>query len=166
MAEGRKRLCNQDCSNCSIVENQQLAVLLNVLALKFGEEVWNITNRVCANMTCCPICGTDDFCHACADAKSGIAAIDEIGEDNESCEVAEMAKEIFKEFNKQEEKKPMTCSTPHSFPQNPTTSTSTAKDSSLYALAEEKLREKVQNGDLEAIALVLKLQPNKLEVTC
>lgn len=125
-----------------------------------------ISNMVCPNLTCCPICNIDDFCHNCEEAKSGIAAIDEIGEDNESCEVAEMAKEIFKEFNKQEEKKPMTCSTPHSFPQNPTTSTSAAEDSSLQALAEEKLREKVQNGDLGAIALVLKLQPNKLEVTC
>lgn len=103
MTKDRKWLCNQDCNNCSIMENQQLAVLLNVLALKFGEEVWHITNRVCANMTCCPICHIDDFCHDCADAKSGIAAIDEMGEDNESCEVAEMAKNIFKEFNKKKE---------------------------------------------------------------
>ena len=105
MAKVRKQLCNQDCNNCEAIENKQLAVLLNVLALKFGEEVWHITNRVCPNMTCCPICHIDDFCHYCADAKSGIAAIDEIGEDNESCEVAEMAKQIFKEFNKQEGKK-------------------------------------------------------------
>lgn len=98
------RLCNQDCNNCEVVQDKQLAVLLNVLALKFGEEVWHITNRVCANMTCCPICHIDDFCHDCADAKSGMAAIDEIGDGNELCEVAEMAKEIFQEFNKKEEK--------------------------------------------------------------
>ena len=97
----KEYLCNADCNNCEAIENKQLAVLLNVLALKFGEEVWHITNRVCANMTCCPICHIDDFCHDCADAKSGIAAIDEIGDANASCEVAEMAKEIFKEFNKQ-----------------------------------------------------------------
>ena len=101
MAKERKRLCNQECSNCEVVENKQLAVLLNVLALKFGEEVWHITNRVCANMTYCTICRIDDFCHDISDVfgDSGIAAIDEI-RDSHSCEVVEMAKEIFKEFNK------------------------------------------------------------------
>ena len=100
MTKVRKRLCNQDCSNCSIIENQQLAVLLNVLALKFGEEVWHITNRVSANMTCCPICGIDDFCHDVIydSGDGGILANDRIRE-SDSCEVAEMAKEIFKEFN-------------------------------------------------------------------
>lgn len=101
MAKVIKRLCNQDCSNCSIIENQQLAVLLNVLALKFGEEVWHITNTVCPNMTCCPICRIDDFCHDCIDAKSGIAAINEIGEGNESCEVAKRAIEIFNQIKKE-----------------------------------------------------------------
>lgn len=48
---------------------------------------------------------------------------------------------------------------------SPTTSSSSAADSSLYAQAEEKLRELVQQGNLDAIALALKLQPNKLEVT-
>jgi hypothetical protein len=60
----------------------------------------------------------------------------------------------------------MTDSTSQFLTLSPTTSTSDSEDKSLYALAEAKLREKVQNGDLEAIALVLKLQPNKLEVTC
>ena len=102
----RKYLCNQDCNNCEVVENPQLAVLLNVLALKFGEEVWHITNRVCANMTCCPICRIDDFCHDVTDdvGDSGIAAIDEI-RNSHSCEVAEMAKKIFKEFNTKKEEK-------------------------------------------------------------
>lgn len=58
-----KYLCDRNCNDCAVVENQQLAVLLNVLALRFGEEVWHITNTVCPNMTCCPICRIDDFCH-------------------------------------------------------------------------------------------------------
>lgn len=100
-----KILCNNDCNNCEAIENKQLAVLLNVLALEFGEKVWQITNSVCANMTCCPICHIDDFCHDCPNAKNGIAAIDEIGSDNESCEVAEQALKIFNSLHKEEEKK-------------------------------------------------------------
>lgn len=105
MSKGQKRyLCNQDCNNCEAIENKQLSVLLNVLALKFGEEVWHITNRVCPNMTCCPICRIDDFCHDVTDdiGDSGITAIDEI-RNSHSCEVAEMAKKIFKEFNTKKE---------------------------------------------------------------
>lgn len=96
-----KYLCDRDCNNCAVIENQQLAVLLNALALRFGDEVWHITNTVCPNMTCCPICRIDDFCHDVSDdfGDSGIAAINEI-RNSHSCEVAEMAKEIFKEFNK------------------------------------------------------------------
>lgn len=52
MSKGNKRhLCNQDCNNCEAIENKQLAVLLNVLALKFGDEVWHITNHVCPNVS-------------------------------------------------------------------------------------------------------------------
>ena len=84
-------------------------MLLNVLALKFGEEVWHITNRVCANMTCCPICHIDDFCHDVESKDSpgdgAILAINEIGDRDATCEVAEMAKEIFKEFNTKKETK-------------------------------------------------------------
>ena len=98
-----KRLCNEDCNNCEAIENKQLSVLLNVLALQFGEKVWNITNHVCPNMTCCPICHIDDFCHDCVDAKSEIAAIDAIGVDNESCEVAESAVKIHKQIKEEYE---------------------------------------------------------------
>lgn len=52
------------------------------------------------------------------------------------------------------------------FSVSPTTSISSAADSSLYAIAEEKLRELVQQGNLDAIALALTLQPQKFEVTC
>lgn len=60
----------------------------------------------------------------------------------------------------------MTDSKSQFFTLSPTTSTSAAEDSSLYAQAEEKLRELVQQGNLDAIALALKLQPQKIEVTC
>ena len=106
MSKKRECLCDENCNDCDAIFNEQLAVLLNVLALKFGDEVWHITNHVCPNMTCCPICHIDDFCHDVVDdvGDSGIASIDEI-RNSHSCEVAEMAKEIFKEFNNNKEDK-------------------------------------------------------------
>ena len=99
------RLCNEDCCNCEVVENKQLALLLNVLALRFGKEVWHITNRICPNMTCCPICRIDDFCHDCErkdnPGDTGIAAIDEISARDATCEVAERAMEILTAINKE-----------------------------------------------------------------
>lgn len=104
MSKKRERLCDEHCKDCDAIFNEQLAVLLNVLALKFGDEVWHITNRVCPNMTCCPICHIDDFCHDVIydSGDYGILAIDRIRK-SDSCEVAEMAKEIFKEFNTKKE---------------------------------------------------------------
>lgn len=102
MSNNNRCLCNENCNDCDAIHNEQLAVLLNVLALKFGDEVWHITNHVCPNMTCCPICHIDDFCHEVIydSGDYGILAIDRIRE-SESCKVAEMAKKIFKEFDKE-----------------------------------------------------------------
>ena len=99
----RECLCSQDCNNCEAIQNHQVSLLLNVLALQFGDKVWHITNKICPNLTCCPICHIDDFCHDSPDAKNEISAIDEIGVDNESCEVAMTAIEIFDQIKKEEE---------------------------------------------------------------
>ena len=99
------RLCDVDCNNCAAIQNPQVALLLNILALRFGEGVWHIANQICPNLTCCPICHIDDFCHDCSDAKSdsGIAAIDEIGKDAETCEVARAALDYAaKNFQKED----------------------------------------------------------------
>lgn len=96
----KKCLCDGGCNHCEAVENETVAMLLNVLALRFGEEVWHITNSICPNLTCCPICRIDDFCHDCQDAKNGIAAIDEIGDDHESCEVANAAIRFLSKWEK------------------------------------------------------------------
>lgn len=54
------RLCDEDCNNCAAIQNQQVALLLNILALRFGEGVWHIANQICPNLTVCPICRIDD----------------------------------------------------------------------------------------------------------
>ena len=99
-------LCDRNCNECEAINNKQVALLLNVLALRFGEEVWWITNRICSNLTVCPICRIDDFCHDSPDAKHGIASIDELGIENETCEVASEALKVFedikKEYNKED----------------------------------------------------------------
>lgn len=96
-------LCDTRCNECEAIQNKQVALLLNVLALRFGEEVWWITNRICANLTCCPICSIDDFCHDSPDAKHGIACIDELGIENEACEVAIEALKVFEVIKKEKE---------------------------------------------------------------
>ena len=93
-----KYLCDTNCNECEAIQNKQVALLLNVLALRFGGEVWCITNRICPNLTCCPICHIDDFCHDSPDAKSGIICIDELGLENETCEVAEEALKVFEDI--------------------------------------------------------------------
>ena len=97
----RKKLCDSNCNECEAIQNKQVALLLNVLALRFGDEVWGITNRICANLTCCPICHIDDFCHDSPDAKSGIICIDALGLENETCEVAEEALKVFEEIERE-----------------------------------------------------------------
>ncbi len=96
-----KYLCDKNCNECEASENKQVALLLNVLALRFGGEVWHITNRICPNMTCCPICRIDDFCHDSPDAKSGIICIDALGLENETCEVATEALKVFEDIKKE-----------------------------------------------------------------
>lgn len=93
-------LCDRNCNECEAINNKQVALLLNVLALRFGQEVWWITNRICANLTVCPICRIDDFCHDSQDAKHGIASIDELGIENETCEVASEALKVFEDIKK------------------------------------------------------------------
>lgn len=99
----RNVLCDGNCNECEAVRNKQVALLLNVFALRFGSEVWGITNRICPNLTCCPICHIDDFCHWCADAKSGVAGIDALGTDNETCEVATEALKVYEAIKKGKE---------------------------------------------------------------
>lgn len=88
------RLCNEDCNNCSAIDNPQVAVLLNALALKFGEGVWHIANKVCPNMTVCPDCRIDDFCHDDA-TDDRICSIDNLPPDHESCAIAKTARAVI-----------------------------------------------------------------------
>ena len=94
------KLCDSNCNECESIQNLQVALLLNVLALRFGSEVCGITNRICPNLTCCPICHIDDFCHYSPDAKSGIICIDALGLENETCEVATEALKVYEAIKK------------------------------------------------------------------
>lgn len=44
--------------------------------------------------------------------------------------------------------------------------TTSAVNRPISDIAEEKLRELVEQGNLDAIALAIKLQPSRIEVTC
>lgn len=71
------RFCNEDCNNCGIHMNRQFSLLINALYVKFGEEVYQITQSICPNMTCCADCRIDDFCH------------------DEDCEIADEAEALI-----------------------------------------------------------------------
>ena len=42
---------------------RELAAILNKLVSLFGDEVVQAINEECPNLTCCPDCRIDDFCH-------------------------------------------------------------------------------------------------------
>lgn len=106
MKEYSKFLCDQDCNNCEAIENKQVAVLLNALALVFGEKVWWMANSVCPNLTCCPNCHIDDFCHW-SDDDIGIRSIDRIEQEGGLfCDIAERAIEVAREFRNISTKEP------------------------------------------------------------
>lgn len=97
----RKKLCDSNCNECEAIQNKQVALLLNVLALRFGDEVWGITNRICANLTCCPICHIDDFCHFDDNDGAFVTPINRVMVGHETCEVAEEAMKVFEEIERE-----------------------------------------------------------------
>lgn len=58
-----KFFCDEKCNECEIIRNRQLAFLLNFLVEKYGDEIISDVNKFCPNLTCCPDCRIDDFCH-------------------------------------------------------------------------------------------------------
>lgn len=63
MKKKSKWLCNEDCNNCSAIENRQLALLMNIAFEKYGDDFLRLTDEICPNMNCCPICHMDGFYH-------------------------------------------------------------------------------------------------------
>lgn len=63
-----KRLCDEDCNHCPLLRHQngkQLARIMNKIYDIFGDELLKILNHPegCPNLTVCPECHVDDFCH-------------------------------------------------------------------------------------------------------
>ena len=64
--EMSKRLCDEDCNHCPIIQHhnsKMLTFILNKLHSKFGDEAYKIIQDNCPNMTVCYDCRIDDFCH-------------------------------------------------------------------------------------------------------
>jgi len=66
--EKTKRLCDEDCRNCALINRNDpnvfhLALVLNRAYEKFGDEFYAIVEDACPNLTCCPECAIDDFTH-------------------------------------------------------------------------------------------------------
>jgi len=59
-------LCDKNCNTCVIFKEDNMRMvtkILNHLRDEFGEEVTQIVNSYCPNLTCCYDCHIDDFCH-------------------------------------------------------------------------------------------------------
>jgi hypothetical protein len=53
----------------------QIARILNRMYMAFGNKVYKVVQSECPNLTCCPVCRIDDFCHCVDD------------DDKEKCEI-------------------------------------------------------------------------------
>lgn len=90
-----KFLCDERCNKCVVMENRQVALLMNVLLEVYGDGVYEIANSICPNMTCCPDCHIDDFCHKGDDGGRGI------------CEIEREARRIARSFIRRKEHRTM-----------------------------------------------------------
>ena len=63
----KTRFCDGHCNECPLMKehpaNRELAFILNKLVLIYGDEIIQEINEECPNLTCCPDCHIDDFCH-------------------------------------------------------------------------------------------------------
>lgn len=62
----RNLLCDENCNACPIImhpNSKMLTHVLNSLADKFGDGVYEIVQKNCPNFTVCYNCRIDDFCH-------------------------------------------------------------------------------------------------------
>lgn len=58
--------CDENCNECPIINHANsklLTHILNKLHDKFGNEVYEIVQNHCPNMTVCKDCRIDDFVH-------------------------------------------------------------------------------------------------------
>ncbi len=75
------KLCNGDCIRCEIMRSKnrpKIYVIFGVLHELF-EGAYQIINDICANMTTCPLCCSDDFSHE--EGCQYITIIDRIAEE-------------------------------------------------------------------------------------
>jgi hypothetical protein len=59
-----ERMCGGNCDECMESDGMRVAYqILNKLVEMGVEEVEEVTNEICCNLTVCPDCRIDDFCH-------------------------------------------------------------------------------------------------------
>jgi len=62
----RKGLCDENCNACVLLQDSNgriLTRIFNELQANIGNEVYNIVQSYCPNLTVCHNCRIDDFCH-------------------------------------------------------------------------------------------------------
>lgn len=64
--QGKVKLCDRNCNECPIVNHpnsRMLTKILNELHDKFGNNMYEIVEKNCPNLTCCYDCHIDGFSH-------------------------------------------------------------------------------------------------------
>lgn len=67
------KLCDSNCNECPLINHgnsKMISTILNAINFKYdcGEELINLVNHFCPNMTVCPECHIDDFYHKSSEA--------------------------------------------------------------------------------------------------
>lgn len=60
------RECDSKCNECPVINHPNTVTLyqtLQRLLYLYGDGVEDVVNGYCPNMTVCPACHVDDFCH-------------------------------------------------------------------------------------------------------
>jgi len=58
-----KRRCDGKCNDCCYNPKSVVAYQILQLIDERDESIIKEINTLCPNMSCCPECGADDFCH-------------------------------------------------------------------------------------------------------
>lgn len=62
----KQTFCDNNCNECPIIlhkNSRLLTKIFNELYRKLGDEVYNVVQKQCPNLTVCYDCRVDDFVH-------------------------------------------------------------------------------------------------------
>lgn len=59
----REEICDEICNGCRNNRSSRASYRILQLINERDESIIKEINKICPNMSCCPECRVDDFCH-------------------------------------------------------------------------------------------------------